>query len=322
MLKKIFLSCFLLSICAVLTFAQDDGTRISFKRGASSATVEGTVAKGGPDFYLVGAKAGQLMTVKVTGKVSFGIDADGERITEDDGNTSWSEELPADGDYKIKVFSNGAAQSYTLTVSIAAQTVSPKFTTSGYFDGIEMTSEESGDYGGTSVFLTESDGQMYALVMIAEGVPLAPVLVEAKVSGKDMRTVEFTLPNENGDRKFKGTVSANALTFDDDSEKTVLKRECGFLSSSISMGKGGDYGGMEVFVNDAGGTWYALVTVAKGVLKRPALVEADVKLKNSAADTIAFTLPGKRKFKGKIMKTGMTLTESGTTMILKDKCYK
>lgn len=99
-------------------FAQADGTRINFRRGKSAATVKGTVAKGGPDFYLVRAKAGQMMTVKVTGKVSFGIDSADERLTEDDGNTDWSEELPADGEYKIKVYSNGGVQNYTLTVSI------------------------------------------------------------------------------------------------------------------------------------------------------------------------------------------------------------
>ena len=209
--------------------------------------------------------------------------------------------------------------------TLSSGKTSQKFPTSGYFDGIEMTSEESGDYGGTSVFLTESDGQMFALVIIAEGVPLTPVLVEAQVSGKDMRTIEFTLPNENGDRKFKGVVSAKGLTFDWEDSKEVLKRECGFLASDISMGNGGDYGGTEIFLTDAGGQWFALVTVAEGVLKRPVLVEVDMKLKNFAADTFEFTLPnenGERKFKGKVTKNGMTLTESGTAMTLDNKCYK
>jgi hypothetical protein len=309
--------------------AQSEGTRIKFAAGKTSATVRGTVAKGGPDFYLVGAKAGQTMTVAVTGKVSFGLDAPGGRLTEDDGNTNWRDVLPADGDYKIRVYSVGGAQAYTLTVSItgAAKTSSPKFTTSGYFDGIEMTSKESGDYGGTSVFLTESDGQMFALVMRAEGVPLTPVLVEAKVSGSDARTVEFNLPDENGERKFRGTVSAARLTLDEAGTKSVLKRECGFLASNITVGSGGDYGGMEVFLTDAGGQWYALVTIAEGVIKRPVLVEADVKLnKGSAADKLEFTLPGAgggRKFKGSVTKTGMTFSEAGSApFVLKDKCYK
>jgi len=317
---------FVLALLISNAFAQDDGTRIKFARGATSATVKGTVAKGGPDFYLVGAKAGQTMTLKTTGKVSFGIDAPDGRLTEDDANTNWSEELTADGDYKIRVYSAGGAQNYSLTVSItAAPKTAQKFTTSGSFDGIDMTSKESGDYGGTSVYLTESDGQMFALVTVAEGVALPPVLVEAKVTGKEMRTVEFTLPNDNGERKFKGTVSATALTFGEGAGKEILKRECGGTYSNISMGSGGDYGGMEVFLTESDGQWYALVTVAEGVLMRPVLTEVKSKLKNYALDTVEFTLPndtGGRKFTGQMTKTGLTLNEGGAAFVLKDKCYK
>lgn len=321
MFKRILLIGLLTAICGVLTFAQDADTRISFKRGATSAIVSGTVAKGGPDFYLVSAKAGQTLSVKVTGKVSFGIFSGDERITEDDGSKTWSGELPADGDYQIKVFSEGGAQNYSLTVSISAlPKSSQKFTTSGFYKGIDLSSEESGDYFGIDVFLTESDGQLYALVTTAEGGFSKPVLVEAKQSGKDMRTVEFVLPDENGDRKLKGTVSANNLRLDSD---FMLKRECGGLYSDISMGEGGDYGGTEIFLTDAGGQWFALVTTAEGVLQPPVLVEAKVAGKNF--DKVKFTLPnenGERKFTGTITKTGLTLDEAGTKTILKNKCYK
>src|SRR5437868_15523910 len=95
----------------------------------------------------------------------------------------------------------------------AQSTTAKTFTNSGWFDGIKMTSKESGDYGGMSVYLTESDGQMYALVTISEGMPLDPVLVEAKVSGKDMRTVEFkySSPSYGRDLNLKGTILANGL---------------------------------------------------------------------------------------------------------------
>lgn len=308
---------------------QNEGTRISFSRGATSATVKGTVAKGGPDFYLVGARAGQTMTIKVTGQVSFGVDSPEGRLTEDDGNTNWSAELPADGDYKIKVFSSGGAQNYSLTVSIVgAQKTSQKFTTSGFYHGINLSSKESGDYYGIDMYLTESDGQLYALVTTAEGGFSTPVLVEAKTSGNDMRTVEFTLPDENnGGRKLKGTVSAAGFILNDYyGKKFVLKRECGNLSSNISVGSGGDYGGMEIYLTDAGGASYALVTIAEGVLKRPVLVEANVQYKNGYRDeNFDFTLPGEngeRKFKGKFTKTGMSINENGTPIVLKDKCYK
>lgn len=324
-MKKIFVVGLILLCAAISVFAQGDGTRIKFKRGATSATVKGTVAKGGPDFYLVGAKGGQMLKVNVTGNVSFGIFSGDERITEDDGNKSWNGELPDDGDYRIKVFSAGGTSTYSLTVTISAVAkTSQKFTTSGFYKGIDLSSEESGDYYGIDVFLTESDGQLYALVSTAEGGFSTPVLVEAKQSGKDMRTIEFTLPDENGGRKLKGTVSAKHLTLDDYyGKKFVLKRECGNLSSDISMGEGGDYGGTEVYLTDAGGQWYALVTVAEGVLKRPVLVEANVT--GDDYDNIEFTLPGEdggRKFQGKMTKTGMTLDESGTKLVLKEKCYK
>src|SRR5438128_6161326 len=94
--------------------------------------------------------------------------------------------------------------------------VAKTFTTSGFYNEIEMTSKESGDYGGISVFLTQSDTQTFALVTVAAGAIFDPVLVEAKVTGKDMRTIEFTLPNENGNRKFTGTVSATGLTLNED----------------------------------------------------------------------------------------------------------
>jgi hypothetical protein len=209
---------------------------------------------------------------------------------------------------------------FVLSASAQKTSGSQKFTTSGFYNGIEMTSKESGDYGGTAVYLTESDGQLYALVMTAEGAIFDPVLVEAKQSGKDMRTVEFTLPGENGDRKFKGTVSAAGLKLDGGE---MLKRQCANTYSDISMGSGGDYGGMEVYLTDAGGSWFALVTIAEGVLMKPVLVEAKVTGKNF--DKVEFTLPnenGNRKFTGTIAKTGMTVSESGTRSVLKNKCYK
>jgi hypothetical protein len=98
--------------------AQVDGREIKFRGGRSAATVKGTVGKGGPDFYFLGAKAGQTMTIEVTGKVSFGVDSPDEALTDDDGNKIWSQELPADGNYKIRVYSLGGAQSYSLTVTI------------------------------------------------------------------------------------------------------------------------------------------------------------------------------------------------------------
>ena len=99
-------------------FPSQDETRISFQRGRSSATFNGTVTTGGPDFYVVKARAGQTMVVSVDGKVSFGLDSPRAQMTEDDSNTSWRGELDFDGDHKIRVYSKGGVQKYSLTVSI------------------------------------------------------------------------------------------------------------------------------------------------------------------------------------------------------------
>ena len=104
-----------------------------------------------------------------------------------------------------------------------------------------------------------------------------------------------------------------------------MKRGCGNLFSDITMGKGGDSGGIEVYLAEGGGDSYALVTIAEGVLKRPVLVPATVELKGGITLGFDFTLPGDngdRKFKGKYTKIGMTLTEGGSKTVLKSKCYK
>ena len=138
---------FLLS--SVFAF-QDEGTRVKFQRGSSSATLKGTVAKGGPDFYLVGAKAGQMMTVKATGKVSFGIDSPNGNLTADDGNTNWNGELPADGDYKIRVYSSGGVQNYSLTISIVSAAKD---------SGSPMSTAESAPCRGEQLSLKEAEGE-------------------------------------------------------------------------------------------------------------------------------------------------------------------
>lgn len=210
-----------------------------------------------------------------------------------------------------------------LSVTAVAQKkpVPKKFTTAGYYDGIEMTSKESGDYCCMSVYLTQSSNKTFALVTLAEGSIFDPVLVEATTSGKDQRTVEFTLPDENGDQKYKGTVSAASFTVTHSGTRSVLKRKCANTYSDISLGSGGDLGGTEIYITDSGGSWWALVTTAQGELGEPVLVKADVTGKNY--EKIAFTMPGSdRKFTGVIGRSSLTLNEGGSKSVLKAKCYQ
>ena len=90
--------------------------------------------------------------------------------------------------------------------------------------------------------------------------------------------------------------------------------------SNITVGEGGDYGGMQIYLTDADGQFYATVTIAEGVLLAPALVKVDVQIEKRQ---IEFTLPGenKRKFTGTVTADGLTLVESGSKTFLKRKCY-
>ena len=98
------------------------------------------------------------------------------------------------------------------------------FYTEGVFSDIKAG--EGGDYGGMQVYLTDSDGQFYAVVTVAQGVLLPPVLVKAQVD-VDSRKVEFTLPGDGGGRKFSGRVTADGLTLTEEGgEKQFLKRKC------------------------------------------------------------------------------------------------
>lgn len=95
--------------------------RIQFKRGSSSTTLQGKVSVGLPDTYLLGARAGQVMTVKLTAprqKVRFMIM--NSKTTEflADNTTSWTGTLPETGDYHILVDTDGEGRTYSMTITI------------------------------------------------------------------------------------------------------------------------------------------------------------------------------------------------------------
>lgn len=90
--------------------------------------------------------------------------------------------------------------------------------------------------------------------------------------------------------------------------------------SNITVGAGGDYGGMQVYLTDADGQFYATVTVAEGVLLPPVLVKVEAEVERRR---IAFVLPGEdggRKFSGTVTADGLTLSEDGQRIFLKRKC--
>lgn len=99
--------------------------RVEFARGKSSVTLSNSVIRGDRDTYIVRAKKGQKMSVKITAlenNAAFTIAAPGKRYMEKagelDDQTSWTGTLPTSGDYKIKVGGTRGNATYKLTVTI------------------------------------------------------------------------------------------------------------------------------------------------------------------------------------------------------------
>ena len=128
MKTKIFGTFVLLIITlSFASLASADGIRkrLKFAKGKSSATVTGSVVRGDRDTYIVSAKAGQMMTVKITSlerNAVFQIkDASGEYLQdagEEDDATSVVSDLPVTGDYEIIVGGTRSNASYRMTVAI------------------------------------------------------------------------------------------------------------------------------------------------------------------------------------------------------------
>jgi len=95
--------------------------RVQFKRGSSSATVTGKVSIALPDQYLVGARAGQVMSVQLTSpqkSVRFMVMTSKTTDLLADNVRTWTGTLPETGDYHIIVDGDEKASTYTLTVTI------------------------------------------------------------------------------------------------------------------------------------------------------------------------------------------------------------
>lgn len=93
---------------------------VRFGRGNSSASYSNSVIRGDRDTYILGAKAGQFMTVSITShedNAGFQIVApNGTSLVDDD--TNWTDELPRDGNYKIIVGSGRGNATYTIRFSV------------------------------------------------------------------------------------------------------------------------------------------------------------------------------------------------------------
>ena len=95
--------------------------RIQFRRGSSSTTLQGKVSVGLPDTYLLGARAGQVMTIKLTAprqKVRFMIMSSKTTESLADNTTSWTGTLPETGDYHILVDTDGDGRTYSMSITV------------------------------------------------------------------------------------------------------------------------------------------------------------------------------------------------------------
>src|SRR5215213_139725 len=95
--------------------------RLQFKRGTSATTVTGKVSIALPDTFLLGARAGQVMTVKLTAprqSVRFLVMSPTTRNLVADNAREWTGTLPETGDYYIIVDADERTSTYSMTVSI------------------------------------------------------------------------------------------------------------------------------------------------------------------------------------------------------------
>jgi type II secretory pathway pseudopilin PulG len=116
-----------ISLFALASTGLADGItkRVRFAKDRSSVTLSNSVIRGERDTYILGAKTGQRMTVRITSvedNAVFQIESpDGtylDNAGETDDATSFSAALPENGDYRIVVGGTRGNASYRLTVSI------------------------------------------------------------------------------------------------------------------------------------------------------------------------------------------------------------
>jgi hypothetical protein len=120
---------FLIGLFAIGSFGFPPGDgvtkRIRFAKGKSSATVSGAVIRGDRDTYILGARAGQSMSVRITSVENNAVfqieDPHGEYVDGvGDGDDAKSATIVLDdsGDYRIIVGGTRGNATYRLTVSI------------------------------------------------------------------------------------------------------------------------------------------------------------------------------------------------------------
>jgi hypothetical protein len=118
----------MLIVLPLSIFAQGAPQRVRFQARHSSAKLKGRIVGFDTKDYVVGAKAGQAMAVRLSSSnpsTYFVIYSINGRATDMNESTEWAENLSESGDYVIRVFMmrsaarrKGAAANFTLSISI------------------------------------------------------------------------------------------------------------------------------------------------------------------------------------------------------------
>ena len=113
---------------AAVTASQNKPQRVRFEKGKSSATIHGRVAGFDTQDYVIAARAGQQMDIRITASNAstyFVLYSINDRATDMNETDHYSLETTESGDYVIRVFMmrsaarrQGAVSNYTLTISI------------------------------------------------------------------------------------------------------------------------------------------------------------------------------------------------------------
>lgn len=118
----------LLSVLSAVSPAQSKSHRLNFPHGRCTVVVKGVWYPGSTVDYLVRARAGQTMTIKVASPKRPAVDdapnnatvgvlmPNGEPL--DGAGNRWTGKLPEDGDYTISVISDKGGHRFTLTVTV------------------------------------------------------------------------------------------------------------------------------------------------------------------------------------------------------------
>ena len=98
--------------------------RISFKPGATGATVEGTLGAQDQDEYVLKASKGQKMTATIQSPRKdvlleiYGFEDGQPLVRVPMGATTWTGLLPATQDYSIKAVAAGGPTSYEMDITV------------------------------------------------------------------------------------------------------------------------------------------------------------------------------------------------------------